>query len=105
MSALRKIPGSVTEHNSDLHGYAPSAEALGRLEEARVRDMAFRIRHLSGNTITRSDAHQVARILINLLNSDTSLTEEAIVSELMQKGRSRDKSLALTQALFGKPSS
>lgn len=79
----------------------PVDEASVRISDARVWDIAFRIRQLVGyDRIKSDDATTLARILTHGIETKSELSERFIFDELIAAGRSRRKAEDLSRILF-----
>lgn len=78
-----------------------SSEASERIANARVRDLAFRIRQIpSARNIDGDDLELLARVILSGVDRHIRVDKTYVYNALKERGRSDHKARALTDTLF-----
>jgi hypothetical protein len=82
-------------------GYVVSDEARQRIDDTRVRDLAFHIKRVLGGVISDSrDVELIASIVLDGVGKDIHVDRMYVKNELIRAGRSPHKADLLSGALF-----
>jgi hypothetical protein len=88
-------------HKERRVDYPVSSEARTRIDDARVRDLAFHIRSfLAPRSIDSADLNAIALVVVRGLDESARVDKGYVIKRLMEAGRSKRKAEDLASSLF-----
>jgi hypothetical protein len=92
--------GFALAMDNDVCTRAPTAEAEARIASAQVSDLAFIVRRISKTALSDDEVLFLATVLNEALQNSREISKQLMVEMMVDKGRSRIKAEALSDAIF-----